>query len=78
MWWRHRFLRADPLAQALLNSSQMYESAKHTLAKHGVLVDNLRVDLGKMMAQKDQAVTGLTKGIEGLFKKNGLNVETSD
>lgn len=25
---------------------------------------------GKMQAQKDQAVTGLTKGIEGLLKKN--------
>lgn len=48
----------------------MYELAKHTMAKHGVLVDNLRVDLGKMMAQKETAVAGLTKGIEGLFKKN--------
>ena len=48
----------------------MYEMAKHTLANHGVLVDNLRIDLGKMMAQKETAVAGLTKGIEGLFKKN--------
>ncbi len=28
------------------------------------------MDIKKMMAQKDKAVTGLTKGVEGLFKKN--------
>ena len=33
------------------------------------MVDGVRMDLGKMMAQKDTAVSGLTKGIEGLFKK---------
>jgi glycine/D-amino acid oxidase-like deaminating enzyme len=35
-----------------------------------VLVDNVRIDVAKMMAQKATAVSGLTKGIEGLFKKN--------
>lgn len=34
------------------------------------MVENVQIDLKKMMAQKDKAVTGLTKGIEGLFKKN--------
>jgi dihydrolipoamide dehydrogenase len=48
----------------------MYSEAKHSFASHGVLVDNLRVDVDKMMAQKTGAVGGLTKGIEGLFKKN--------
>ena len=56
--------------QALLHSSHMYSEAKHSFASHGVLVDNLRVDVDKMMAQKTGAVGGLTKGIEGLFKKN--------
>ena len=27
------------------------------------------MDVGKMLAQKDKAVKGLTGGIEGLFKK---------
>ena len=30
----------------------------------------MQLDIKKMMAQKDKAVTGLTKGVEGLFKKN--------
>jgi len=34
------------------------------------MVDGVRMDIDKMMAQKDGAVAGLTKGIEGLFKKN--------
>jgi len=28
------------------------------------------IDVGKMMEQKSKSVDGLTKGIEGLFKKN--------
>ena len=30
----------------------------------------MQFDLGTMMKQKEEAVSGLTKGIEGLFKKN--------
>jgi dihydrolipoamide dehydrogenase len=48
----------------------MYEAALHALPKHGVVLDGVRLDLGAMMAQKLSAVAGLTKGIEGLFKKN--------
>ena len=31
------------------------------------------IDVGKMMEQKSKSVTGLTKGIEGLFKKNKVS-----
>lgn len=55
--------------QALLHSTHLYEEIKHAL-NHGIAVDGARVDLGKMMAQKDKAVAGLTSGIEMLFKKN--------
>ena len=48
----------------------MYDQARRDFAKHGVLVENVRVDIEKMMAHKATAVSGLTKGIEGLFKKN--------
>ena len=47
----------------------MYELARKEFAKHGVMVDGVRVDVAKMMAQKATAVSGLTKGIEGLFTK---------
>ena len=57
-------------SKALLHSSHMFHEAKHSFASHGVVVDNVSIDLEKMMAQKLGAVDGLTKGIEGLFKKN--------
>jgi dihydrolipoamide dehydrogenase len=56
--------------QALLNSSHMYyEAAKH-FKGFGVNVTGLSFDWDVIQKQKDEAVTGLTKGIEGLFKKN--------
>jgi dihydrolipoamide dehydrogenase len=60
--------------QALLQSSHMYAEAKHAFKKHGVLVEGLAVDLSVMQLQKAAAVDGLTKGIEGLFKKNKVGV----
>lgn len=57
-------------SKALLQSSHMYHDAQHNFAAHGVNVGSVTVDLGAMMKQKEKAVTGLTKGIEGLFKKN--------
>lgn len=48
----------------------MYYDAKKHFEAHGVVADNVRIDLPKMMAQKDKSVQGLTQGIEGLFKKN--------
>ena len=40
------------------------------MEKHGITVENVSMDVGKMMEAKDNAVFGLTQGIEGLFKKN--------
>lgn len=57
-------------AQALLNASHKYHDAVHSFKNYGIVVDNVRVDWGAMQKQKDTAVSGLTKGIEGLFKKN--------
>lgn len=56
--------------QALLQSSHMYHEAKTSFASHGVKVSGVEVDLPTMMKQKDGAVTGLTKGVETLFKQN--------
>ncbi|KAL0903209.1 hypothetical protein M5K25_027569 [Dendrobium thyrsiflorum] len=60
-------------SKALLHSSHMYHEAKHSFANHGVKFSQLEIDLPAMMAQKDKAVSGLTRGIEGLFKKNKVN-----
>ena len=58
------------LLQALLASSHLLHEIQKNAANHGVIVDGARIDIPKMMAQKDKAVMGLTKGVEGLFKKN--------
>jgi dihydrolipoamide dehydrogenase len=56
--------------QALLNASHKYHDALHAFKKFGVIVDNVKIDWAAMQKQKDTAVAGLTKGVEGLFKKN--------
>jgi dihydrolipoamide dehydrogenase len=60
-------------SKALLHSSHLYEHAKVDFAHHGISMDNLKVDLTKMMANKTKAVKGLTGGIEYLFKKNKVS-----
>jgi len=57
-------------SKALLQSSHHFAVAQHDFANHGIKVSKLEVDLAAMMARKDKVVSGLTKGIEGLFKKN--------
>lgn len=61
---------AYALPQALLNSSHKYAEAKNHFADYGIKFDGLSYDFGAIMKQKETAVTGLTKGIEGLLKKN--------
>ena len=56
-------------SKALLNSSEKYEEAKLHFGEYGIKAQ-VELDLPAMMAQKIKAVTGLTQGIEGLFKKN--------
>ena len=57
-------------SKALLTSSEHYEFARHAAAEHGVVIDGVGLDLGRMMRRKDEVVTSNTKGIEFLFKKN--------
>ena len=53
----------------LLNLSENYHKAKN-LSKLGIEVGEVKLNLEKMMKNKDKAVTVLTKGVEFLFKKN--------
>jgi dihydrolipoamide dehydrogenase len=58
-------------SKALLHGSEFYEEAKDgTLAKFGVKVGEVELDLGALLAEKDKAVKELTSGVEFLFKKN--------
>ena len=57
-------------SKALLQSSELFEQTRDHLGHHGVKVGGVELDLAAMMARKDKAVDGLTKGIALLFKKN--------
>ncbi|GBH30194.1 MAG: dihydrolipoyl dehydrogenase [Sphingobium sp.] len=58
-------------SKALLHASELYdEAANGTLAKLGVKIDKMSLDLPTMQGQRVDAVKGLTGGIEFLFKKN--------
>ena len=58
-------------SKALLHASELFEEAHDgTLAKWGVKVGNVELDLDAMHAGRREAVKGLTGGIEFLFKKN--------
>jgi dihydrolipoamide dehydrogenase len=56
-------------SKALLHASEMFNEAKTGFASLGIKVDPV-LDLPQMHKQKADSVTGLTKGIEFLFKKN--------
>ncbi|KAJ8435761.1 hypothetical protein Cgig2_003183 [Carnegiea gigantea] len=71
--WNPQSMVKQPEARALLHSSHMYHEAKHSFASHGVKFSSVEVDLPAMLAQKDKVVANLTRGIEGLFKKNKVN-----
>jgi dihydrolipoamide dehydrogenase len=57
-------------SKALLQSSEEFHHAAHALKDHGVLVDSVKLDLGRMQARKDEVVSANTKGVEFLFRKN--------
>ena len=61
-------------SKALLHASELYEEAHSgTLAKFGISLKDVKLDLTAMHAEKDKAVGELTGGIEFLFKKNKVD-----
>ena len=59
-------------SKALLDSSEMYEATMHKLARHGIKVGSVALDLPTMLARKDNVVGELTGGVGYLFKKYGV------
>nr|XP_036579671.1 dihydrolipoyl mitochondrial precursor [Colletotrichum truncatum]KAF6787280.1 dihydrolipoyl mitochondrial precursor [Colletotrichum truncatum] len=58
--------------KALLNNSHLYHTIKHDTKNRGIDVADVKLNLEQFMKAKDTAVGGLTKGVEFLFKKNGV------
>ena len=61
-------------SKALLHASELYEAAGTQFASLGIKTGGLSLDLKAMLKQKDDAVDGLTKGVEFLMKKNKAEV----
>ncbi len=57
-------------SKAMLEASEHYYEANTSFAEMGINVEKLSLDLGKMLSRKDRIVGELTRGIDGLFKKN--------
>jgi dihydrolipoamide dehydrogenase len=56
-------------SKALLDSSEHFAFARDHAAAHGIRT-SVELDLAAMMRRKDQVVRDLTRGVEGLFRKN--------
>ena len=59
-------------SKSLLNLSENFIKAKN-FQKLGIEISDLKLNLDKMMQNKEKAVTILTKGVEFLFKKNKVS-----
>jgi dihydrolipoamide dehydrogenase len=59
-------------SKALLQSSHKYKEASSHMAEHGVEAGPVKLNLPKMMERKDNVVSALCSGIEGLFLKNKI------
>jgi dihydrolipoamide dehydrogenase len=59
-------------SKALLDSSEHFAFTRAGLARHGVKVGGVTLDLAEMMSRKDKVVKGLTDGVAFLFKKNKI------
>lgn len=59
-------------SKSLLNNSHLYHTIQHDTKNRGIDVGDVKLNLEQMMKAKETSVSGLTKGIEFLFKKNNV------
>ena len=57
-------------SKALLTSSDHFVFVKKEAEKHGIKIDNVGLDLAKMLQRKDKVVKTLTGGVRALMKTN--------
>ena len=57
-------------SKSLLNLSENFHKAKKEFNNQGIEVESVKLNIDKMMSNKNKSVQVLTKGIEFLFKKN--------
>ncbi len=57
-------------SKSLLNLSENFHKAKKDFDKQGIEMQGIKLNIEKMMSNKNKSVQVLTKGVEFLFKKN--------
>ena len=57
-------------SKSLLNLSENFQKAKKDFNQQGIEFDSIKLNIEKMMANKNKSIQVLTKGVEFLFKKN--------
>ena len=60
-------------SKALLDSSEHYHNAAHNFGTHGISLNDLKIDIKKMMERKNEVISQNTAGITFLFKKNKID-----
>lgn len=59
-------------SKALLESSELYHQSLHDMAKHGVKLGKVDLDLPTMLTRKESVVKENANGVTFLFKKNKI------
>ncbi len=59
-------------SKAMLHASELFDEAGHAFAGMGIEISTPKINVKQLIAFKDEAVDGNTKGIEFLFKKNKI------
>ena len=57
-------------SKSLLNLSENFQKAKKDFNQQGIEIDGIKLNIEKMMSNKNKSIQVLTKGVEFLFKKN--------
>jgi len=60
-------------SKSLLHASEMYHKTRKEFRNLGIEAVDIKLNLSKMMGNKNRSVLTLTKGIEFLFKKNKIS-----
>lgn len=61
-------------SKALLDSSEHYHNAAHTFDKHGIDLNDLKVNLDQMMTRKNEVISQTCDGVKFLMDKNKIDV----
>ena len=60
-------------SMSLLESSKIFNLLNHDIATHGISIDNLAIDLSKMIGRKNAVIESLSQHITKLFSHNKID-----